>query len=99
MFEIGDFVDSIIRENEQFAAIDDVDILRVMKGNLTDKIEAQIFAMIVEELPPIKQKEFDKLIDADNEDKLFAFITANIPNLDIKVGQLLIDIKKSYVGL
>jgi len=99
MFDIETYVDNLMQESKRFTAVDDVDVLNKVKENLTDTVEDHINAMILAEMPPQKLVEFEKIVDSDNEAKMTAFISANIPNLDVKLTQLLIDFKKSYLGL
>jgi len=98
MFELGDFVDSIIKENKQFAAVDDADVLDMVKENLMESIDDHINAMILAEMPPGKLVKFETIVDSGDQEAISAFVSANIPNLDIKLTQLLIDFKKSYLG-
>jgi len=99
MFDLESFAESLLAENKYLASVDDPEILEQMKEDLVDSIDDHINAMILAEMPPNKLIQFEKLVDANNEDKLSAFINANIPNLDMKLTQLLIDFKKTYLGL
>ena len=99
MFDIESFADRLLAENKHLAKIDDADVLNQIKENLVDSIDDHINAMVLAEMPPNKLEELERLVDADAHDKIAAFTNANIPNLDTKLTKLLVDFRKTYLGL
>ena len=100
MFDLESFASTLLKENKHIPKDIDLEVLEQMRDNLLDTIDDHINAMIIAELSPTKSAEFDKLLDAtDDEDKMSAFLVANIPNLDTKLTQLLVEFRKTYLGL
>lgn len=51
-------------------------------ANYTDALQTRIFARLLDELTTEEQKEFDQLLQTNDEEKIGKYLTEKIPNMD-----------------
>ena len=90
------FVSRLMQE-KGFPGVDDPEVLDQIKTDLLERVNDQINAMIIAEMPPEKLEEMDALTDGDDEEALQNFISQNVPNIDQKLLNVLEDFRNTYL--
>jgi hypothetical protein len=73
-----------------------------IKKEILEKLDQTIKIRLADALPKAKLKEFMDLLDKTPPpapETTQKFISDNIPNLDFVLGQILLDFRKTYLGL
>ncbi len=90
------FVNRLIEE-KGFAG-KDIEIVEQIRLDLLDRVEDQINAMIMSNLPEDSLKDFQKSLESKDNDASIVFIKKHIPDLDEKVAEVLMSFKIMYLG-
>lgn len=96
MKNIEEFIDRIVAEK----GFDhkDPEVIAQIKADLMSRLEDKINAMILSNLPGDKLEEFDKLLEANNEEATDTFLTNNIPDIEEKLATEMLEFKSIYLG-
>jgi hypothetical protein len=95
---LNQFVDKLVEEKRLLGL--DPEVLKQVKADLGDRLENRVNAALLDNMPPEKVQEFEKMIDSDASDKeVQEFCRSNIPDLDSVVAGALMEFKRVYLNL
>lgn len=92
---IDDFVNRLVNE-KGFDEVED-EVRDQIKTDLRDRVEDRINATILQNLPPEKLEEMDKLLENGGPQEIQSFCRENIENLDEVIAQALVDFRNTYL--
>ena len=93
---LEDFVGKLVEEKGLGHL--DPEVLTQLKKDLLGRLEDRVNAIVLAKMPPEKLEEFEKLVDAGNEEKIQVFCSENIPNLDQSIAAELLAFRQTYLG-
>ncbi|HYV33662.1 MAG TPA: DUF5663 domain-containing protein [Candidatus Limnocylindria bacterium] len=93
--ELRKFVDNLVAQ-KGFDV--EPEVMEQIKEDVYDRAENIINATIMANTPPEKLEELDKLLDAADPSAIEEFCNVNIPDLQQKTGQALVQFTKTYLG-
>ncbi len=96
----ADFAENLIKE-KNFPELTQ-EVHDQIKKEILDKLNQTIKVRLADSLPEEKLKEFMGLLDTTPPpapEITQKFISDNIPNLNFVLGQILLDFRKTYLGL
>lgn len=95
--KLKEFADKLVGEKNFQGVV--VEVMEQIKKDVYDRVEKRVNAFIMSALSPKKLEEFDKLLETATEEQVQEFCTSNIPNLEEKVAQQLLEFRQSYLGI
>lgn len=94
---IEKFAEQLLKEKN--LSVEDPDVLTELKNDLVDRVEGHINATVLENMPPEKIEEFEKIVESGNEVEIQEFCQRHISNLDEVVAKALLRFRSVYLGL
>ena len=99
---IEEFAEYLMTEKDFSELNDEPEVLEQIKIDLIESIERALNSMILTSIPEDKLEELEKLTDDAergrvDQTKMDKFIKANIPDLDNKVAEVLIEYARAYL--
>ncbi len=94
--ELEQFVDKLLEE-KQIEGITP-EIRAQMKLDLLSRVEDRINAALIANMNPDQMKEFDALLETNNETEVQQFLKTNIPDLETVLATALINFRATYIG-
>lgn len=94
--DISEFIRRLVEE-KNFESVD-LEVMRQIKSDLTERVEDRINATILENMPKEKLEQFSVLLDSANSEEIQAFCQSNIANLDEVIAQALVDFRNTYIN-
>jgi hypothetical protein len=70
-----------------------------MKKDLTSRVEDRINAALIANLNPEQMKQFNDILDTDNESQTQEFLKSQISDLETVIAGALINFRATYLGL
>lgn len=95
MKNIEEFIDRVIEEKGIKTKTPEV--LDQVKIDLTSRLEDSFNAMVLTNLPEDKLEEFNNLLDTGNEEEINNFIAKNVPDIEQKLAEVMLEFKSSYL--
>ncbi len=74
------------------------EVVAQMKSDLMSRVEDRINAALIEHLNPDQMKEFDVLLETNNETEVQDFLKRAIPDLETVIATALINFRAIYLG-
>lgn len=74
------------------------EVIAQMKSDLLSRVEDRINAALIEHLNPDQMKEFDSLLETNNEADVQDFLKRAIPDLETVIATALINFRAIYLG-
>jgi hypothetical protein len=96
MENISVYIDRLIEEKG--FSDKDPEIVNQIKADLQSRLEDRINAMILANLPADGIEDFEKVLDADDEDAISAYVARQIPDFDEKVATELLVFRTMYLA-
>jgi uncharacterized Fe-S cluster-containing radical SAM superfamily protein len=96
MNNIQEFIDLLV--TEKGFSNQNEEVLAQIKSDLMSRFEDRVNAMIVTNLSPEKYEEFEKVLDANDQDATTQFIMSNIDGIEEKLAKEMLDFKSIYLG-
>lgn len=93
---IEGFVAEIVADKE-FSGLDE-GVLTQIKADLTAEIEKRIGVAIFTRLPEERRDEYQQLLENEDAAKTQAFLSEQIPDLDVLVAAELLNVRSLYLG-
>jgi len=90
------FVDRIVEEKGLTGL--DPEVVGQMKKDLLDRVESRINAMLLANMPEDKLEEFERVLDAGNDEATRAFCADAIPDLDQRIADELLSFRATYLN-
>ena len=94
--ELRKFVDGLVQQ-KGFNV--EPEVLEQIKADVFDRAENIVNATIMANIPPENLEEFDKLLDAGNQEAIEEFTARHIPDLLQKTAKALDEFRETYLGL
>lgn len=94
--ELKQFVENLVAE-KSFDV--EPEVLEQIKEDVYDRVEDIINATIMANTPPKKLEELDKLLDKHDQNAIEHFCNTNIPDLQEKIAESLVEFRKTYLNL
>ena len=95
--ELKKFVNVLIAEKKYQV---EPEVLEQIKEDVLDRAENIINATIVANTPPEKLDELNRILDENgHQAALDEFCSTNIPELQQKIAEALVQFRKTYLGL
>ncbi len=76
----------------------DPEVLAEIKRGVMSRLEDRINAMVLANLPEDSLDDFNKVLDADNEEQMISFVKKYVPDLDEKVAGEMLAFRSAYLG-
>lgn len=93
---LSDFVDQLIVDKGLPQL--EPEVLEEIKKDLLDRLEIHVNAGLLALLPETAMDKFDALLDQENKEATQTYLHQHIPNLDVKLAELLVDFKQAYIA-
>ncbi len=90
------FVDKLIAEKGLEGL--DPEVLDEVRTDLLSRVEDRINASLLANLPPDKLPEFNALLDEGDAEKIQAFTSSSIPNVNEVVAEALMGFRATYLN-
>lgn len=74
------------------------EVIAQMKSDLLSRVEDRINAALIEHLNSDQMKEFDTLLETNNEAEVQEFLKRSIPDLETVIATALINFRAIYLG-
>ncbi|MFA5011159.1 MAG: DUF5663 domain-containing protein [Ignavibacteria bacterium] len=74
-----------------------LEIVEQLKSDYRTRIEDRINIAILDNIPKEKQKEFENLLDTEDEDKIQDFLFKNVPNFGGVVINAIKEFRQLYI--
>lgn len=93
---LNEFIDRLIEEK----GLQDLelDVLDELKADLTSRLEDQLNATIIANLPPNKLEEFENIITGGSDEENQVFIKTHVPDLEAILAKQMVDFRLTYIG-
>lgn len=70
-----------------------------MKQDLQERLDLAINKVFIEHVPEAKRDELLRILESKDQEKLQAFVSAHVPNLDQAVSAMLAQFRAAYLGI
>jgi len=94
---LNQFIERLIEE-KKFTNLEPAVRLQIKK-DLSERVDDHINLALVENMPPVKMAEFDKILDTADAKKINIFCRKNIPDLEAVIANTLVRFRATYLGL
>lgn len=96
-FELEQFVNKLLEE----AALPDLgpEVISQMKSDLLSRVEDKINAALISHMNTDQMKQFDVLLEANNDSEVQQFLKDAIPDLETVIATALISFRSTYLGI
>lgn len=96
--QLEEFADNLLRERDLTNIDNDTRIQ--MREDLVGRLEQVTNKVVVENIPPEKLFEFERLIDNNSGmAEMQNFISENVPNINQKLTEAYFNFRRLYLGL
>lgn len=94
--ELDRYVDKLLEE----ANLPDLapEIIAQMKADLLSRVEDRINAALISNMTPDQMKQFDALLETNNDSEVQQFLKDTIPDLETVIATALISFRSTYLG-
>lgn len=96
--QLEEFAENLLQEKD-LINVDEVTRSQ-MREDLVERLEQVTDRVVVDNIPPEKLFEFEKLIDKNPKPaEVQKFVSENVPNLEEKLTEAYFNFRKLYLGL
>ncbi len=94
---VDQFISQLVVDAEMGKDLE-ADVLDQLKKDLREGLENRVNAVMLSHIPEHKLEEFEKLLDAGNEQATQNFCSENIPNLSELIAGEFLAFRKRYIS-
>ncbi len=95
--DLDQYIDWVIDQKPELAGLDP-DILVQLKQDLSSRVEDQINAALLGELPKDRLGDLERLAESGTSAQVLQYLQTHIANFDEVVAGVLVRFKVSYLG-